>query len=70
MYRPKSRGPQMFGYPKWREASNPKTYTPYNSMGVSQNYGYLCGGSYNKRYSILESMLGSRYFGKLPYHDQ
>ena len=36
-------------------------------MGVSQNYGYLFGGPNNKDYSILGSILGSPYFGKLPY---
>ena len=35
-------------------------------MGVSQNYGYLFGGPNNKDYSILGSILGSPYFGKLP----
>ena len=36
-------------------------------MGVSQNYGYHFGGPYNKDYSILGSILGSPYCGKLPY---
>ena len=36
-------------------------------MGVSQNSGYLFGGPNNKDYSILGSILGSPYFGKLPY---
>ena len=36
-------------------------------MGVSHNYGYLFGGSYNKDCSALGSILGSPYFGKLPY---
>ena len=36
-------------------------------MGVSQNYGYLVGGAHNKEYSILGSILGSPYFGKLPF---
>ena len=35
--------------------------------GVSQNYGYLFGDPYNKDYSILGSILGSPYFGKLAY---
>ena len=35
-------------------------------MGISQNYGYLFGGPHNKDYSILGSILGSPYFGKLP----
>ena len=43
---------------------NPK---PPTYMGVSQNYGYLFGGPNNKDYSILGSILGSPYFGKLPY---
>ena len=29
--------------------------------------GYHFGGLYNKDYSILGSILGSPYFGKLPY---
>ena len=36
-------------------------------MVVSQNYGYHFGGSFNKDYSILGSILGSPYLGKLPY---
>ena len=36
-------------------------------MGVSQNKGYLSGGPHNKDYSILGSILGSPYLGKLPY---
>ena len=36
-------------------------------MRVSQNFGYLFGGPYNKDYTILGSILGSPYFGKLPY---
>ena len=36
-------------------------------MGISQNYGYLFGGPHNKDYSILGSILGPPYFGKLPY---
>ena len=35
-------------------------------LGVSQNSGYLFGGPHNKDYSILGSILGSPYFGKLP----
>ena len=35
--------------------------------GVSQNYGYLFGSPHNKDYSILGSILGFPYFGKLPY---
>ena len=34
-------------------------------MGVSQNYGYLFGVPNNKDYSILGSILGSPYLGKL-----
>ena len=34
-------------------------------MGVSQNYGYLLGGPYNRDYSIWGSILGSPYLGKL-----
>ena len=36
-------------------------------MGLSQNYGYLFGGPHNEDYSILGSILGSPYFGKLPH---
>ena len=36
-------------------------------LGVSQNYGYPFGGPHNKDYSILGSLLGSPYFGKLPF---
>ena len=36
-------------------------------MAVSQNQGCLFGASYNKDYSIWGSILGSPYFGKLPY---
>ena len=36
-------------------------------MVVSPNYGYHVGGPYNKDCSILGSILGSPYFGKLPY---
>ena len=35
-------------------------------MGVSQNYGYHFGGPNNKDYSILGSILGSPYSGKVP----
>ena len=40
-------------------------------MMVSQNYKYFFflgggGGTYNKDYSILGSILGSPYLGKLP----
>ena len=37
-----------------------------NKKGVAQNSGHFFGGTYNKGYSILESILGSRYLGKLP----
>ena len=36
-------------------------------MGVSQTNGYHFGGPNNKDYSILGSMFGSPYLGKLPY---
>ena len=36
-------------------------------MGVCQNYGYHFRGPHNKDYSILGSILGSPYLGKLPY---
>ena len=35
-------------------------------VGVSQNYGYLFRGLHNKDYSILGSILGLPYYGKLP----
>ena len=41
-------------------------YRSLGILGVSQNYGYLFGGPYNKDYSILESILGYPNFGKLP----
>ena len=37
-----------------------------SKMGVSQNKWYLSGGPYNKDHSILGSISGSPYFGKLP----
>ena len=37
-------------------------------MRVSQNRGYHFGGPNNKDYSILGSILGSPYFGKLIYN--
>ena len=36
---------------------------------VSQNWGYLFGGANKKDYNILRSILGSPYFGKLPFVD-
>ena len=39
----------------------------WKDMGVSQNWGYLFGGLYNKDYSILGSILGYLNFGKLPH---
>ena len=36
-------------------------------MRVSQNWGYHFRGPNNKDYSILGPILGSPYFGKLPY---
>ena len=39
----------------------------YIYMGVSQNWGYHFRGPHNKDYSILGSILGSPYLGKLPY---
>ena len=35
-------------------------------MGVSYSSGYFFGGPHHKDYSILGSILGSPYFGKLP----
>ena len=37
-------------------------------MGVSQNKGYHFGAHHSKDYSILGSILGSPYSGKLPYN--
>ena len=42
------------------------THAGQRDMGVSQNHGYLFGSPYNLDYSILGSILGSHYFGKLP----
>ena len=39
-------------------------------MGVSQNYGYHFGGPYNEDYSILGSISGSPYLGKLPHSEE
>ena len=36
-------------------------------MGFPKIRGALFGGPHNKDYSILGSILGSPYFGKLPY---
>ena len=38
-------------------------------MGGSQNQGYHFACPSNKDYNILGSILGSPYFGKLPYRD-
>ena len=38
----------------------------YRQVGDSQNDGYLLGVLNNKGYSILGSILGSPYLGKLP----
>ena len=37
-------------------------------MGVSQNWGYPFKGPQNKDCSVGESILGSQYLGKSPYH--
>ena len=42
------------------------SYTIFD-MGVSQNWGYLFCGPYNKDYSIWGSILGYPNFGKLPH---
>ena len=34
---------------------------------VSQNYGYHFGGPHNKDHSILGSILGCPYLGKVPF---
>ena len=44
----------------------PSSTSSQHQIGVSQNYGYLFGGPHNKDYSILRSILGSPYIGKLP----
>ena len=36
---------------------------------VSQKQGYLFGDPHNKDHSILGSILGSPYLGKVPYHE-
>ena len=36
-------------------------------MGGFSKSGYLIGVPHNKDYTILGSILGSPYFGKLPY---
>ena len=36
-------------------------------MGVFQNQGYLLGSPHNKACSTWVAILGSPYFGKLPY---
>ena len=38
-----------------------------DDMGVSPIWGYHFEGPNNKDFSILGSILGSPYFGKLPY---
>ena len=38
-----------------------------HDLGISANLGYLFGGSYKRDDSILGSILGSTYFGKLPF---
>ena len=38
-----------------------------NLFGGFQNWGYLIGGPHNKDCNILWSVLGSPYFGKLPF---
>ena len=50
-------------------ASNPSQLPQgiRGDRGVSQNQGYHFGGPHNKDSRILGSILGSPYFGKLPY---
>ena len=38
-----------------------------DNLEVSQNYGYLFRGPHNKDYSTLGSILGSPYWGNLPF---
>ena len=40
-----------------------------HAYGGFPKLGYLTGGPHNKEYSILGSILGSPYFGKLPCDD-
>ena len=40
---------------------------PDRHTEVSQNYGYLFRDPHDKDFSILGSILGSPYLGKLPY---
>ena len=39
----------------------------FRYLGVSQNLGYQFRGPHIKDYSILGSILGSPYLGKLPF---
>ena len=39
---------------------------PFTKIGISQNYGYLFRGTYNKDYSILGSIFGYLNGGKVP----
>ena len=39
----------------------------YHHLEISQNYGYHFKGSHNKDYSIWGSILGSPYFGEVPF---
>ena len=38
----------------------------FSEMGASQNWGYHFRSPNNKDYSVLGSILGSPYLGKLP----
>ena len=40
------------------------------SLGFPKIRGYHFGGLHNKDYNILGSILGSPYFGKLPFRVQ
>ena len=45
----------------------PRTFHFLQCMGVSQNCGYLFGSPHNEGCSILGSIFGFPYLGKLPY---
>ena len=61
----------IFGCRSRLTRSHTADFQKLRHIGVSQNEGYLYGGPQNKGYSILGSILGPPYFGKLPnsyYH--
>ena len=52
---------------RWGVGNQPQYSNSRIYMRVSQNWGVPFWGPNNKDYSILGSILGSPYFGKLPY---